>query len=134
MITKAGGAKIRFHLPCNFDDVVAVSFCKFYNEYGPRITLNKKTIFALLNIIFCTLKNVMIDQFMELQKRLLDSCALIFDGRPPRQHTSEITVDLCSQRCVGNRVPDGCSKSLLLWNSRGAVLSGRSSRLCNRLG
>ena len=62
MITKAGGAKIRFHLPCNFDDVV-VSLCKFYNEYGPRITLNKKTIFVLLNIIFCTLKNVMIDQF-----------------------------------------------------------------------
>ena len=37
--------------------------CKFNNQNGTRITLYKKTVLQLFNIILCAFQNIMINQF-----------------------------------------------------------------------
>ena len=63
MITQSCCPHICFYLAGNFYDLFPVCPCKFNHKNGAGITLYKKPVFALLNIIFGAFQYIMIDQF-----------------------------------------------------------------------
>ena len=63
MISETCSPQVGFQSFYDFSNFFSVTSCKFNDKNSSGITLDKKAIFALLNIIFGTLKNIMIDQF-----------------------------------------------------------------------
>ncbi len=63
MVAEACCTHISFNL-CGYGCyILAVSACKFNNQYSAGVALYKKAVLSLFNIVFGAFKDIMINQF-----------------------------------------------------------------------